>query len=208
MRQRSRFTAAIAICILSACNQHSEAEDAVRQYMMDPDATQFRDVSTCPDDPSLTSGEYNSKNGYGAYVGFKSFYYTRELGPVFSGDEEFGALIGRCYGNVEMPGTADEPANVEMPSVEDVEASLTLSEDPPADEGSTQSEAGTDLSSECFGDYCPCDTGDPDYGGADVPLCRSLEQGVPVDDQMMAAAAGLRDARRQLREFEEQEGEF
>jgi hypothetical protein len=53
----------------------------------------------------------------------------------------------------------------------------------------------------CWADYCPCDKSDPDYGGADVTICRNLKMGVPVDADMMSAAAGLRDARRQIREF-------
>ena len=56
------------------------------------------------------------------------------------------------------------------------------------------------VAARCFVDYCPCDTKDPDYGGADVSICRSLNGGVPVPDDIMAGAASMRDARRMLRE--------
>ncbi|MBW8294736.1 hypothetical protein [Sphingopyxis sp.] len=62
--------------------------------------------------------------------------------------------------------------------------------------------------SECWADYCPCDTSDPDYGLADVPICRNLRMGVAVEDEMFAAGAMSRDARRAIRERKEQYGEF
>ena len=62
--------------------------------------------------------------------------------------------------------------------------------------------------SECWADYCPCDQSDPDYGFADVSICRNLKMGVAVDDDIMAGAAMSRDARRAIRENKEQYGEF
>jgi hypothetical protein len=53
----------------------------------------------------------------------------------------------------------------------------------------------------CFDGYCPCDTGDPDYGGVDEIVCRQLRNGIRVDREIMAIAASARDARRQMREF-------
>lgn len=52
----------------------------------------------------------------------------------------------------------------------------------------------------CWFDYCPCDTADPDYGGPDAFICRRKKAGLPVDDEMMSGAAGMRDVRRQIRE--------
>lgn len=60
----------------------------------------------------------------------------------------------------------------------------------------------------CWADYCPCDSSDPDYGYADIPICRNLKKGVPVDDGVMAGGAASRDARRALREHEDQYGAF
>lgn len=60
----------------------------------------------------------------------------------------------------------------------------------------------------CWQDYCPCDQSDPDYGGADVPLCRMVKGGVAVSDQMFAGAAAARDARKQLREFKRENPGF
>lgn len=53
----------------------------------------------------------------------------------------------------------------------------------------------------CWQDYCPCEPGQ-DGQGAEATLCRNLKAGIPVDDKIMAAAAGMRDARQQLRDFE------
>lgn len=57
----------------------------------------------------------------------------------------------------------------------------------------------------CFQDYCPCD---PPQGGPDAGLCRQLRAGMDVDPELMSAAAMMRDARRQISEFEAEHGEF
>ncbi|WP_301090102.1 hypothetical protein [Sphingomonas sp.] len=49
----------------------------------------------------------------------------------------------------------------------------------------------------CFKDYCPCD---PPQGGPDTVICDQLEQGIPVDIQLMIGGRGMREARRQMAE--------
>lgn len=51
----------------------------------------------------------------------------------------------------------------------------------------------------CYKDYCPCD---PPQGGPDTVLCDQLEEGRPVQVDMMIAGRGMREARRQLEEFD------
>jgi hypothetical protein len=51
----------------------------------------------------------------------------------------------------------------------------------------------------CWQDYCPCEQ---PQGGPDEFLCRRLRAGLPVDDEQMSIGAGMRDARRQIRDFE------
>lgn len=51
----------------------------------------------------------------------------------------------------------------------------------------------------CYKDYCPCE---PPQGGADTLLCDQLQEGIPVDIQLMIAGRGGREARRQLEEWE------
>lgn len=53
----------------------------------------------------------------------------------------------------------------------------------------------------CFEDYCPCEP-DPDNGATETMLCRNLRNSIPVDNGVLSAAAGMREARRELREFE------
>jgi hypothetical protein len=51
-------------------------EDSVRQEMIDPDSTQFRNLRVLPgrgEDQRIVCGEVNSKNRLGGYVGFKHF---------------------------------------------------------------------------------------------------------------------------------------
>ena len=55
----------------------------------------------------------------------------------------------------------------------------------------------------CWQDYCPCEPGQ-DGEGMEASLCRNLKAGIHVDDEVMAAAAMARDARRQIRDFNQQ----
>ncbi len=50
------------------------AKEGVREDMRDPSSTIFRNVKVCPRDKNIVTGEYNSKNGFGAYAGFERFY--------------------------------------------------------------------------------------------------------------------------------------
>lgn len=51
----------------------------------------------------------------------------------------------------------------------------------------------------CYKDYCPCE---PPQGGPDQLICDRLEEGLSVDVEMMINGRALREARRQLEEFE------
>lgn len=180
-------------CLAAACNrQASEAQDAVRQIMKDPDSTQFREVSACPDDPTLMRGEYNSKNGFGAYVGFQPFYQAADTGAVLLADEQFSEMTGRCYGT---DGSGDAAIDSAVDTAHLAPAPVPLA----ADYEAPPEPAGTPR---CLGDYCPCDTTDPDYGGADETLCHSMKRGEDVDDTMLSAGATMRDVRRQIRTFD------
>lgn len=53
----------------------------------------------------------------------------------------------------------------------------------------------------CFEDYCPCEP-DPDNSGTEKLLCRNLRNNIPVEPGVLSAAAGMRDARKELREFQ------
>lgn len=71
------------------------------------------------------------------------------------------------------------------------------------------SEVATSSSSRnlCWQDYCPCEPGQ-DGEGMEASLCRNLKADIRVDDDIMAAAAMARDARRQIREFERENPGF
>ena len=51
-----------------------KAKDAVRAKLRDPDSARFQNVVS---DGDYICGEYNAKNGYGAYGGFDVFSYSR-----------------------------------------------------------------------------------------------------------------------------------
>jgi hypothetical protein len=57
----------------------------------------------------------------------------------------------------------------------------------------------------CWQDYCPCE---PPQGGADAMLCRQLKDGQNVDGEVLAGASGMRDVRKQMKEYEDRYGAF
>lgn len=194
----SRLPGLIALCCLAAaCNrQVNEAEDAVRYLMKDPDSAQFREVSACPDDPTVIRGEYNARNGYGAYAGFQPFYHSADTGVVLLADEQFSEVSGRCYGT----DAAGDPA---IASPVDAARLAPAPLPAPVDYEAAPEPAGTPR---CLGDYCPCDTADPDYGGADETICADMKRGMEVDDTILSAGATMRDVRRQIRTFDDRSG--
>lgn len=57
----------------------------------------------------------------------------------------------------------------------------------------------------CWQDYCPCEA---PQGGPDQGICRQLRAGMTVSPDIMAAAAMMRDARKQMQDFEAEHGSF
>jgi hypothetical protein len=75
----------------------ADAEAAVRKNALDPAAVQFRDEKVSLYVPEgktgtrrVVCGEYNGKNAYGAYTGFKPFRYDTL-------EDEFTELSGMEY---------------------------------------------------------------------------------------------------------------
>jgi hypothetical protein len=61
-----------------------DAQAAVSKIMRDPSSTLFQDIKTYRTETDFTMcGQINSKNGFGAYVGFKSFYYRPNTIDLF-----------------------------------------------------------------------------------------------------------------------------
>ena len=167
-----------------------------------------------PQDRTVRAGEVNGKNSYGAYTGFKSFLYADGT-VVYAGDATFMSLLNRCYGRNEDFAKGQEPSlllNSGPASAPDEEPARDAGAKPTSNlmDHDTEADWEAALSSKerCWMGYCPCDTSDPYYGGADVLLWRQQSAGLPGDEEMMSAAAALRDARKQLREHQERYGSF
>lgn len=197
--------------ILAACGsaEQSRIEQAVAYSLADPGSAQFREVRRCTGDTAIWSGQVNAKNLYGAYVGFEPFLYSR--GTVArAGDSEFTGLLDRCYSDTSpvppKPSPTRAPAATApaaSPSKPKAEASQTKEVAIDPSEGMERPGHPNLISEErCWMDYCPCDRSDPDFGGADKFICDRMRKGLPVDDELLSTSSGMRDARRQLREFE------
>lgn len=100
---------AMACALISGCdavNDFSEAKEAASRNLKDPAATQFRDVQSCPSDSNVTMGELNAKNSFGAYTGFKPFFYA-DGNAVMLDDYDFEAMMTRCYGKNDSSKSVD-----------------------------------------------------------------------------------------------------
>ena len=93
-----RRTILTLLPLLCACE--GEAEKAVRQGMLDPDAAQFREVRRCTGDGEVWNGDANGKNTFGAYTGFKPFFYSGGV-VAYAGDTDFTRLMERCYSDLK-----------------------------------------------------------------------------------------------------------
>lgn len=87
---KTRQAAALAL-LLSGCHlipgtesyQLRHAEKMVAATLADPDAAKFRGTHRVSDD--LVCGEVNGKNSFGAYTGFRAYFYRpkADAGGVF-----------------------------------------------------------------------------------------------------------------------------
>lgn len=90
-----RLVAASLLFAASCSPQHSEAQEAVKRLLNDPESAQFREVEDCPSGRGVT-GEVNAKNTYGGYVGFKPFFYV-DRRVIMVDFEEFTSAMEICY---------------------------------------------------------------------------------------------------------------
>ena len=77
--------------LLTACESSEETalKEFVASQFKDPQSTQFQKI-TYKD--NVMCGEVNSKNGYGAYVGFKRFVAKKQLTEFTGAVEEIGNI--------------------------------------------------------------------------------------------------------------------
>ena len=71
-----QLVSALSLC-LAGCGQSADdaALSAVAYDLKDPESAKFRELKPSS---SFLCGEINSKNSYGAYVGFRRFIYDRK----------------------------------------------------------------------------------------------------------------------------------
>jgi hypothetical protein len=71
-----------------------DVKTAIRERMIDPDSTQFRNVSVTSS--RFVCGEANAKNSFGAYVGFRWFESLSGPAHVIVDDEKFQFAEKSC----------------------------------------------------------------------------------------------------------------
>lgn len=67
-----------------------DAKEALVKNLKDPMSVQYRNTKVISNSVNQKSycGEYNAKNSYGGYVGFKKFSYTQDLATVLNGEAD------------------------------------------------------------------------------------------------------------------------
>jgi len=102
---RRAFPLAFAILFVSCSPSPKEklldeAQNAVRQQMRDPETVEFREsvlTSVYPDQGLVCMGEFNAKNGYGGYVGYETYRYSRQDGLAITASEpNFEIVASAC----------------------------------------------------------------------------------------------------------------
>ncbi|HYC04429.1 MAG TPA: hypothetical protein VED40_14130 [Azospirillaceae bacterium] len=98
-----RFLLAIsALLMVSACepSEFAVAKNEIAKDLRDPDSVQFRNVRMSSKEENYVCLEYNAKNAFGAYVGYKSaaVFVTSDAVFRFHGASEFPALFNKYCG--------------------------------------------------------------------------------------------------------------
>jgi len=74
----------------------SEAREAVRKKLKDPDSAKFDDLQVCPGNIQMVTGHVNAKNAFGAYTGSVSFFAAHSV-AVFYANALFDDFARDCY---------------------------------------------------------------------------------------------------------------
>lgn len=72
---------ALACAALAGCGPQSEAKNAVKKLLNDPDSAQFSDMTPGKSDGDMC-GYVNAKNRMGGYVGKTPFFFRKTMGTV------------------------------------------------------------------------------------------------------------------------------
>lgn len=107
---------ALSIIVLSGCKPGEEkateiAKNEISSEMKDPESVKFRNVKYIKSNDNndyvkgTVCGEYNAKNGYGAYTGYKPFLINVSMKSkgFFSKGVEYSVPVKNIY-NDPSPG--------------------------------------------------------------------------------------------------------
>jgi hypothetical protein len=95
MKMKNILLCLFIVIFVSGCEDSNikKAKHNLANKMKDPSSVQWKDIRKI--DENLVCGEYNAKNSYGAYIGFKKFASLRDLLIL---DDEQAIIIAGCDG--------------------------------------------------------------------------------------------------------------
>ncbi len=79
-----------AISTAAAATPTTDAQAIIKANVLDPGSVQFRGLKTVKGN---VCGEYNAKNSFGGYVGFKFFAYKPAVGRVYAANPSLDQSI-------------------------------------------------------------------------------------------------------------------
>jgi hypothetical protein len=122
----------IIFCVLAlgGCEDREmmDVKDAVSRNLLDPGATQFRDLKRCSGDQEVWQGEFNGKNAFGAYTGFKPFFYEKYRASTV-GDDDFMALMDKCYSDLKSKAAPVQSGSLESDSGSATDSAIEVAEE-------------------------------------------------------------------------------
>ena len=107
------ISASIGLC--SDRGLVEKAKSEVSRSLKDPEATRFRNVRVKKGEKGIVIGEFNAKNGFGAYIGYDKFYYDskKEQGKRVTTDralvEAFNGMQKAAAESDKMLGRPADP---------------------------------------------------------------------------------------------------
>lgn len=98
MRRVLLIAGLLTIAACSGANERlfDAAKAAIAAQLKDPESVQFRNLrsSQAPTGAELVCGEFNAKNSFGGYIGFKPFLWSDAGVLIEAGDDADKSITG------------------------------------------------------------------------------------------------------------------
>lgn len=92
---------AVAGCDAVGLGENARIKERIKEAFVDPSSVRFSDFGRCDADKEMWRGKADAKNGMGAYIGEKPFFYKDGTLTTIE-DRRFIKIMNECYGTKEQ----------------------------------------------------------------------------------------------------------